>query len=225
MKHINKNHANKKNSTVYTPSCITEFLHRMIIPHIQKSGDSLKIFDPAIGKGALTKQLKSDGAYIVGNDIEDVSKYGVEADELYQGDFKGFDKPLNEIDLVIFNPPFNGHPSKKLYPEVFLDKVFELCGYGVQTIIITPSALRNNQDIKSKRFRKMRDIYSQITSTITLPLNIFDGVALPTEILIFNVGGLKPHYFLDNIFINKEQHLKVIQGKLQTCEDEIKQVA
>lgn len=215
MKHINKNHENKKNSTVYTPECITEFLHRMIIPHIQKSGDSLKVFDPAIGKGALTKQLKSNGAYVIGNDIEDVSKYGVQADDLYQGDFEKFDKSLGDIDLVIVNPPFNGHPSKKLYPEVFLDKIFELCGYDIPTIIITPSALRNNQDIKSKRFRKMRDIYGQITSTITLPLNIFDEVAIPTEILIFNIEGLQPHYFLDNIFLDKAQ---VKPKQVKTCD-------
>lgn len=188
MKHINKDHSDIKESTVYTPKEITDFLNKEIISKVNPN----RVFDPSIGKGALIQDLKEKGKYIIGCDIRDVE---LDIDELYVCDFEKLDKKL-DVDLVIMNPPFNGHPNRKLYPEIFIDKAFELCGLDTPLIAIIPTGWRVNQRVNSKRWRKIRDNYN-ITSIVSLPLDIFDGVLFHTEIVIFNIDGLKPHYFLD----------------------------
>ncbi|PNH79135.1 hypothetical protein [Vibrio diazotrophicus] len=189
MKHINKNHNDIKNSTVYTPKVITDFLMKEVYSKLNIK----KVFDPAIGSGNLVRDLKEQGVYVIGNDIEDVCDC---ADEFYQSDFEQFEKKLKDVDLVVMNPPFNGHPKKKLFPEVFIDKVFELFDSNIPVVAIVPAGWRINQKVTSKRWRKIRD-NQKISSLITLPLDVFEGVQFHTEIVIFNVDGLEPHYFLD----------------------------
>lgn len=190
MKHLNKNHDRYKNSTVYTPDSIVDFLHKEIIPFVKTD----RVFDPAVGEGALINRLKNEGSYVIANDIYDVSDM-VEVNELMNLDIEDLNERI-ECDLIIMNPPFNGHPSRKLYHDVFIDKCFELCGVDTPMIAIIPSGYRINQRMKSKRWRKIRDNYN-ITSIVTLPLDIFDGIQFHVEIIIFNIEGLKPHYFLD----------------------------
>jgi hypothetical protein len=49
---------------------------------------------------------------------------------------------------------------------------------------------------ESKRFKKFHNgTYPKIVSRISLPKNIFAGVIFHSEILIFNIKGLEPHYF------------------------------
>ncbi|WP_119565114.1 SAM-dependent methyltransferase [Vibrio cholerae] len=189
MKHINKNHNDIKNSTVYTPKVITDFLMKEVYSKLNIK----KVFDPAIGSGNLVRDLKEQGVYVIGNDIEDVCDC---ADEFYQSDFEQFDKKLKDVDLVVMNPPFNGHPNRKLFPEIFIDKVFEMFESKVPVVAIVPTGWRINQRVKSKRWRKIRD-NQKISSLITLPLDVFEGVQFHTEIVIFNIDGLEPHYFLD----------------------------
>ena len=62
--------------------------------------------------------------------------------------------------------------------------------------MFAPMGFRLNQRRQSKRFRWCRDSGAKITSIVTLPLNIFPDVEFHSEILIFNVGGVLPHYFL-----------------------------
>jgi type I restriction enzyme M protein len=83
-----------------------------------------------------------------------------------------------------------------LYPEVFLAHIFELFGEGTPTVLFAPMGLLLNQRKKSSRWRWMRDCKAKLTSHITLPLDIFPGVEFHNEILVFNVRGIKPHYFL-----------------------------
>ncbi|SGZ17505.1 hypothetical protein [Moritella viscosa] len=186
------------NDIICTPDFIVDFLHQKILPHVKKSKDKLKIFNPAIGKGNLTNKLKANGAYVIGNDIQDVSMHNVQADELYNLDMRTFDKKFEDIDLAIVNPPFSGCGNKLLYPEVFLDKIFESCGYNTPTIIITPQGLRFNCSKSSKRYRKFVEIYNPISSVICLPKDSF-GTLIHCEILVFNVDNIKPTYFLDTI--------------------------
>lgn len=189
MKHINKDHSDVKNSTVYTSNEIINFLHSEILPHIKKD----RVFDPSVGGGALVNKLKKQGSYIIANDLDDKN---VDVDEFFKEDFEFFNHNLKDIDLIIMNPPFNGHPKRKLYPEIFIDKAFEVCGKDTPMIAIIPTGYRMNQRVKSKRWRKVRDNYN-ITSIVALPLDIFENVLFHTEIVIFNIEGLKPHYFLD----------------------------
>jgi type I restriction enzyme M protein len=62
--------------------------------------------------------------------------------------------------------------------------------------MFVPMGLRLNQRLCSARWRWLRDCGTRITSIISLPLDVFTGVEFHNEILIFNVVGLRPHYFL-----------------------------
>ena len=53
---------------------------------------------------------------------------------------------------------------------------------------------RLNCSKKSKRRKKLINDYPPISSIISLPLDIFEGVKFHTEILCFNCPWLKPHY-------------------------------
>ena len=46
----------------------------------------------------------------------------------------------------------------------------------------------------SKRRKKLMNDYPDITSIISLPVDVFEGVKFHTEILCFNIPQLKPHY-------------------------------
>ena len=94
------------------------------------------------------------------------------------------------------NPPFNGCEGKRLYPEVFLAHTFELFDETIPVVLFTPMGFRLNQRRKSARWRWLRDSKAKLTSTVALPLDIFPGVEFHAEILIFNVKGVLPHYFL-----------------------------
>jgi hypothetical protein len=119
-----------------------------------------------------------------------------------------YEKLKEWINLVIINPPFNADPAlrkylktkgqgKALLPELFLDQTWKLFGKDIPCVCFVPSGFRLNQRKKSKRWRKVRDDYPEIKSIISLPLDIFPGVLFHTEILIFNLDDLRPHYFLD----------------------------
>ena len=99
-------------------------------------------------------------------------------------------------DLVLCNPPFNGAAGKQLYPEVFLRHAFRLFGETVPIVLFTPMGFRLNQRRRSARWRWLRDTRANLTSIVSLPLDIFPGVEFHAEILIFNVKGIRPHYFL-----------------------------
>ncbi|MVC39989.1 hypothetical protein D6V26_20580 [Vibrio cholerae] len=203
MKHLNKDHNDVKNSTVYTPLAICEFLEKNVYSKIP---NLTTVFDPAVGTGNLVKGLKEKGVYVIANDITNDCDF---ADESFNEDFEHFKHQLENVDLVVMNPPFNGHESKKLYPEIFIDKVFEICGSKTPLVAIIPCGWRINQRMNSKRWKKVRDT-QKISSIITLPLDIFEGVQFHTEILIFNVDGLDAHMFLDDETIEKHQkHLLV----------------
>ena len=203
---------NKKNSTIYTPVGVAQFLFdilqrgkkRWTETHVRANGLRydrpdywLTILDPAIGTGRLTDPWRKPGKTIVGYDVENGH---AECDLFIQGRFEdqtGFPPPpIGRPDLVLCNPPFNGAPGKRLYPEVFLEHIFELYGPTISTVMFVPMGLRLNQRRKSKRFRWLRDCGAEITSIISLPLDTFPEVEFHVEILVFNVEGIKPHYFL-----------------------------
>ena len=95
------------------------------------------------------------------------------------------------------NPPFNIGSGRKLSVEVFMDKVLSLVDNEIPIIMICPMGFRLNQRIKSKRWRKIRDNYPEISSIISLPLDIFDDTLYHSEIICFNCDRFNPHYFLD----------------------------
>ena len=188
----NDYHRNPKASDIYTPVGVARFLFDVLErPQYQH------IFDPAIGSGRLTDPWHESGRTICGCDIHprlSQSQYSV----CFIGPFEEVDNPalFPEPDLVLNNPPFNGAPGKQLYPEVFLHHIFDLWGPKTPTVMFTPMGFRLNQRRKSKRWRWLRDCGAEITSIVSLPLDVFTGVEFHAEILMFNVSGIKPHYLL-----------------------------
>ena len=77
-------------------------------------------------------------------------------------------------------------------------KALELFGSKVPIIMFTPYGFRLNQTEQSKRWQKfINQEYPSITSIISLPKNVFANVLFHSEILLFNIAGLKAHYFLN----------------------------
>ena len=197
----NDYHTNKKSSTIYTPEGVAKFLFDILEPVLwywrpMKDATGFTVFDPAIGSGRLTDPWMRAGCKIVGCDVNLDSSPVIHA--FLKGKFENCEWPDNfpRPNLVLCNPPFNGAPGKRLYPEVFLEKIFALFGVTTPIVMFAPMGFRLNQRRKSKRWRWLRDCGAEITSIISLPLDTFEGVEFHVEILVFNVAGLKAHYFL-----------------------------
>ena len=183
----NDYHKNPKPSVVNTPLGVARFLCD-VLDRTQAS----TVLDPAIGTGRLTDPWYDAGRRIVGCDIVDRK---ARLHHFHLGRYE----EMNEIerpDLVICNPPFNGCTGRKLYPEVFLEHTFTLFGPTIPAVLFVPMGFRLNQRKKSTRWRWCRDCGAVLTSIIALPLDIFPGVEFHAEILVFNVRGIRPHYFL-----------------------------
>ncbi len=185
---INRNDyfINNKNSTIYTPKKLSEFLYSLL-KHLKPN----TIVDPSIGKGSLVQPWKEP--VIIGIDVDrNGSKY---CDAFIHGHFEDIDEWEfeNKPDLVLCNPPFNNAPARELYPEVFLRKIFGLFGEATSVVLFVPMGFRLNIRNTSQRWQWLSRM-DNISSIISLPIDCF-GIKYHTEILIFNIKGLKPHYF------------------------------
>jgi hypothetical protein len=184
---------NPKRSDIYTPPAVCQFLCDLLYPLVKRRGVTT-ILDPAIGSGNLIAPWRAKQCHIVGVDTNwDKPDCNVFINSRYE------DIRVGEIpkpDLVLMNPPFNQGTGRKLYPELFLQKTFELFGVYCPVVVFTPMGLLKNQRKSSKRWRWLRDCGAELTSIISLPLDIFPGVLFHSEILIFNVDHLAAHYFL-----------------------------
>src|SRR3546814_16172909 len=100
--------------------------------------------------------------------------------------------------LVIMNPPFNidsktkeyikaNYGGRPLLPEVWFQKALELFGTSVPIAMFTPYGFRINQTDNSSRWKKfIEGEYPEITSIASLPKDVFDGLLLHRDVLIFN---------------------------------------
>ncbi len=195
----NNFYTNQKKATVYTPSSTSRFLYSILKEYI-KTGS---VLDPCVGKGSLLMPFQNAGYNVIGIDIE---KQGFEPtiEKNYLGIKKG---ELSTPDLIIMNPPFNIDEKTKTYiketyggrpllPEIWLMKAIELFGKDVPIVMFTPYGFRLNQTVDSKRWKKFIDgTYPDITSIISLPKNLFEGILFHSEVLVFNIYGMKGHYF------------------------------
>ena len=80
---------------------------------------------------------------------------------------------------------------------MFFDKCLEVWGKELKMVMIAPMGFRLNQRMKSTRWKKLRDCGVDITSILSLPLDIFPGVQFHSEVLFFNIEAEKSHFFLD----------------------------
>ena len=171
-----ENKGDKKSDTP-TPIWLCDFLYELLSVNEYKN-----ILDPCCGDKRLTKNFKNSN----------IINY-----EIKEG--KDFLKETNKIhcDLVIMNPPFNVGTGRKLAVETFMDKVLELCNNNIPILMICPMGFRLNQRNNSKRWRKMKQDYPEITTLISLPIDTFEDTLYHSEIVCFNTSFLKPHYFIN----------------------------
>lgn len=208
---------NTKNSSIYTPLGVCQFIFDLIDNETHLSGN---VLDTCVGTGNLLKGFFDSNPCCnykwttLGIDIHNIKNrknchYFLRVNYL---EWSGYFNGIHNIDLVIQNPPFNNTPEikeflksikkgKALLPELFLDKTWELFGNDIPCICFSPMGILLNQRTFSRRWKKMRDTYPDITSIISLPLNIFPGVEFHNQILIFNIPGLKSHYFLPEKYL------------------------
>ena len=90
--------------------------------------------------------------------------------------------------------------------EIWLDKIIELFGKNVPVVLFAPYNLRLPWKSDSKRLSKfLTSEYPPIASIISLPTKgPWEGVIFHSEILIFNISGLKSHYFFQPNCENKQ---------------------
>ena len=215
----NNFYKHQKKATIFTPDYVSEFLYSLIHKHINKTG---LVLDPCVGQGSLLKPFKRNGFNVLGIDIENqgfpktiVKNYL----EVKKGEIK------KKVSLVIMNPPFNidgktkkyiqeNYGGRPLLPEVWFSKAIELFGHNVPIVMFTPYGFRLNQSDTSKRWQKfITKEYPEITSIVSLPKDVFDGILFHSEVLIFNLPQLKGHYFLENNYVNQQ----TITPKLETA--------
>jgi len=202
---------NVKKSSIQTPPNVCQFLYELISPFMQKIA---YICDPCAGEGNLLGPFIKNNYTCYGFEITDfMDSRCFKANYLLLTKDWFKDDEINRTNLILINPPFNQTETSKEYlrvmkktraflPELFLDKTWELFGTDIPCVCFVPMGMRLNQRRNSTRFKKMRDDYPAITSIISLPIDIFPDVIFHSEILIFNLPELKPHYFLTEEELN-----------------------
>ena len=197
---------NKKSNDIKTPFFICEFLCELLYPYLDKKK---LIIDVGCGDGRLSQGFKH--WTVLGIDIKKSRKLKLK--NFFKLDFlkmnvtclpsMGDYNCLLNPALVIFNPPFNNKSTgKKLIPELWIRKTFEIWGDKVPLVSFVPMGFRLNQRTYSKRWKYFRDdCKANITSIVSLPLNVFPNVEFHAEILIWNLPRLKAHYWLSKEYL------------------------
>lgn len=214
-----------RNSIIFTPPPVCAWLYEILKPELETVS---VIIDPACGSGNLLAPFEN--VVKLGIDIEDFGVEGLEA--FWKEDFLSIREQLPGVDLVVMNPPYNHTKDSarkwgknNLLPELFVNKAFSLFGREVKMVVFTPMGLRLNTRCytpkQGDRYKLMRDKWPQITSIVSLPLDMFPnpdfdpdkaeerrnpqkGIMQSNikrketqqEILFFNMPKLLPHYCL-----------------------------
>ncbi len=186
----NNYYIKRKDSTIYTPLEVSQYIYDILSSHIEP----ITILDPAIGQGSLVKPWMGGFQNVIGVDIDKNSKAC--CDQFILGKFEEIEGWNYEIpDLILCNPPFNGAKGRKLYPEIFLRHIVKLFGKNIPIVLFVPMGFRLNQTMSSSRWNWLKE-NMEISSIISLPVNCFGKVKFHSEILIFNIPQLKPHYLV-----------------------------
>jgi len=171
-------------SAIHTPPGVCRYLYDLISPHYKVK----TILDPSSGAGALTRPWK--GQKVI-------------AFETARGqDFFACHGHV-DCDLVLCNPPFNNESGegRAFLPQSFLEQMLRVVAAKTPIVLVTPMGMRLNQRKTSVRWRWLRDHCPAITSIISLPLDVFEKVLFHSEVLLFNMPKLKPHYFLPDRYL------------------------
>lgn len=190
---------NRKNSTVYTPALICQTIFKIIHSYSQNK----IILDIGCGSGNLSRPFISSGYTCIGIDKENAGY----PQTFYQFDFLSLTKETFQITppstIIVCNPPFNnaGGTGRKLLPELFIKKMYELVdGYPIPIVLFCPMGFLKNQKKSSSRWKWLRDCGWQISSELELPIDVYNegdiNVLVHSSVLFFNFSGLQGRYFL-----------------------------
>jgi len=191
---------NQKRSTIYTPQRLSQFLFDLVKDKIEPTG---LVLDPCVGGGSLLAPFAAADFRTIGIDITDQGWPDTHLRNYL--DVQPGDYPTPA--LVIANPPFNVEAKTKmimkaeygarpLLPEVWLKKTVSLFGGDVPMVMFAPYVLRLNQTINSRRWQAfLTGAFPPISSILSLPKDIYQDVLFHSEVLFFNIPGLKPHDF------------------------------
>lgn len=182
-----------KNSTIYTPPQLSNYLFNLLKDKINKKH---YILDPCCGKGSLLIPWKNNDYENLGIDNDESLVLGEEVN--WPLDFFSLTRQDDWPPkvLILCNPSFNG-AKPQLAPELWLDKILELFGQDVPIVFFAPIRLRLCSSFQGKRYQKwLNQAYPPISSIISMPTrDTFAGIDFFAEILIFNIPNLQPHYF------------------------------
>ncbi|MEK2012406.1 N-6 DNA methylase [Vibrio parahaemolyticus] len=123
-----------------------------------------------------------------------------------------------DVDIVLCNLPFNGAGGRQLFPEKFLKHILEVVPNKTPIVFITPHGFRHNVRKTSDRLSFLSTL--EISSIITLPLDVFQNAQIHSEVLIFNMPKIgKAHYtYHPNTQIRKiHTNLKSLCGEPKKC--------
>lgn len=213
----NAYYKNEKDNVIFTPIGVSEFICFVI-----KKYCTDKIFntvlDPAVGGGNLLVPWFPTAKKLIGYDTEFFPvSHDIESKYTFcQQNFLGCSERRQDIDLIVLNPPFNNNEKikaflkekklgKALLPELFLEKCLDLYRIDIPIVMFCPMGFRLNQRMKSDRWRELRDHYPEITSILSLPLDVFclsgKKVEFHNEVLFFNLPELPAHMFLPEEYL------------------------
>ena len=192
------NTPNPKQNDILTPPGICRFIFDLIWPKYKPR----VILDPCAGTGNLTRPWRGKARTV--------------SFEIKRGkDFFERTKPLDDVGLVICNPPFNGNPdSKELFPSRFLYHILELVPSDTPVVFFAPFGFllnaRSGTQIyagRTNRYAWLRDNCPPITSIIPLPQDVFvppdaEGPMVHSQILMFNMDWLEPCIFVPDEYLS-----------------------
>lgn len=181
-------HHNRDN-TVQTPPWLAQRFYDIVKPVLRPS----VVLDPCVGPGNLIRPWR-EVAHTIGVDLADHSSTLV--DEFHRYSFHAYSEwLLPKPDLVVCNPPWCRSTDKAMYPEIFARSIFRLFTSEIPLILLVPFNFRNCSHF-SKRRAWLRNNAPEITSIMSLPIDCFPDTVMAAEVLVFNIPGLKPHYWL-----------------------------
>ena len=187
---------------IYTPKRLSEFLFSIISPNVKKEDGF--VLDPCVGNGSLVDPFITDGYDVVGIDIKDQGFMNCEI-----LDYLLIEKWERDVpSIVMIHPPFSDNKSKEKYvslglykhymecTEKFLYKTIKLFSKNIPIVFFVPFSFRLHYRFKNNiKMDNSGADFPDITSIVSLPINIFNDYFIYAEILIYNINNLKPHYY------------------------------
>ncbi len=171
----------RKSTCHYTPSWLSNWIFNYTVSML---GPPNLVLDPCIGIGSMTDPFGKTGSQIIGIDTDESGHLW--CDNFMHTKFESLrDWPYAVPDLILCNPPFNGHPGGMMYPEVFARHLITLFGTSVPIWMIVPHTFRLTPS-GSKRRDWLGSGDFNIVLNCALPTDCFSNANVHCELLLVN---------------------------------------